>query len=635
MPTITAIHASGRWSLVEKHLATDVQGWRRLGASIITHTEIGGLSPDEIEAIMGGPEWDNWRGPDVPGQDECAVQWAVDEWEFVSGRVHKLTDTQHFRDVDPGEKPQLFPKFYTAIVVLRHKATGRLVTVFAVHFPTRSTEKRRQIWSECIDELERLVADVEGHVIVAADWNAGWAKAADRKLMVEGLATAGVEFAWDGRIPKVRDDSLIDGIATDLTILTCTLLPQGKSAEEFHQPVIVELKIPDTTIPTPTPQEPTMTTFTRSQWGAVAARSGPGAMQPAEVDGVAIHWPGTDVKIRGVANVKAALRSYQRDHMDNPEKRWSDIAYQEAIDQDGNVYQLRGFGTRSGANGNTDVNERFGAILLMLATGEQPTEKMLTAARGRIAAFRKRYPRGTRVVPHSAVRPGSTDCPGDIVRKLIAQGALAALAPVAEPVKVDLGKRALERAADQSRNGPTFGKDECLMRVRGLYGAPAIGDFDGDGAADAEDGWKATKKRHTGTAVTNIPAGVPLWWGGGTADHGHVAVSAGGGQCWSTDIKRTGRFDKVAITEINRKWGLPFLGWTEDINGVTVYTPPSTEKEPDMPKPTGMQLLQSELLAVLAEREPDILAARAKQPGKGAAAKVAFASLRTAIKALR
>ena len=436
MPTITAIHASGRWSLVEKHLASDVQGWRRLGASIITHTEIGGLSPAEIEAIMGGPEWDNWRGPNVPGQDECAVQWAVAEWEFVSGRVHKLTDTQHFRDVDPGEKPQLFPKFYTAIVVLRHKATGRLVTVFAVHFPTRSTEKRRQIWSECIDELERLVTAVGGsNVIVAADWNAGWAKAADRKLMLDGLAVAGVRFAWDGRIPKVRDDSLIDGIATDLTVLTCTLLPQGKSAEEFHQPVIVELEIPDTTIPTPTPQEPTMTTFTRTQWGAVPARSGPGAMQPAEVDGVAIHWPGTGVKIRGVANVKAALRSYQRDHMNNPAKRWSDIAYQEAVDQDGNVYELRGFGTRPGANGNTDVNKRFGAILLMLATGEQPTEKMLTAVRGRVAAFRKRYPGGTKVVPHSAVRPGSTDCPGDIVRNLIAQGALASPKPVAEPVK--------------------------------------------------------------------------------------------------------------------------------------------------------------------------------------------------------
>ncbi len=166
---------------------------------------------------------------------------------------------------------------------------------------------------------------------------------------------------------------------------------------------------------------------------------------------------------------------------------------------------------------------------------------------------------------------------------------------------VTLRERALERAAAQSKSGPTFGKDECLIRVRKLYGADAIGDFDGDGSADAEDGWKATKHRHPAPLQLDaIPAGVPLWWGGGSADHGHVAISAGRGMCWSTDIRRTGRFDLVPIAEITREWGLPFLGWTEDINGVRVYDPPpSTSKEKPVPAPNHVQKFHLEAAAAL------------------------------------
>ena len=62
----------------------------------------------------------------------------------------------------------------------------------------------------------------------------------------------------------------------------------------------------------------------------------------------------------------------------------------------------------------------------------------------------------------------------------------------------------------------------------------------------------------------------PVFWEGGSASHGHIAISAGNGFCWSTDIRRTGFMDRVPIDEIHAKWGLTLLGWTEDINGVTV-----------------------------------------------------------------
>lgn len=83
----------------------------------------------------------------------------------------------------------------------------------------------------------------------------------------------------------------------------------------------------------------------------------------------------------------------------------------------------------------------------------------------------------------------------------------------------------------------------------------------------AEIGWGKTQFRH-GIASTP-PLGVPVWWTNG--GDGHVAISAGDGTCYSTDIKRRGQVDVVAIAYITRHWGQTYRGWTEDVNGVRVY----------------------------------------------------------------
>ena len=136
----------------------------------------------------------------------------------------------------------------------------------------------------------------------------------------------------------------------------------------------------------------------------------------------------------------------------------------------------------------------------------------------------------------------------------------------------DLGEQAIARAAFQSANGPPFGLGECLLRTRLLFDAPSIGDFDGDGSADAEDGWKAAEFKHPFDGDYNgVPRGVPFWWSGGSDDNGHVAPTIGSAACWSTDIKRIGFYDLVPLARIHDQWGLTPLGWTEDINGVRVF----------------------------------------------------------------
>lgn len=168
-----------------------------------------------------------------------------------------------------------------------------------------------------------------------------------------------------------------------------------------------------------------------------------------------------------------------------------------------------------------------------------------------------------------------------------------------------LPQKAAGRAAYQSAHGPKFGTGECMLRNRLLVDAPAIGDYDGDGMADAEDGWKYAKRKHPTTRVNDIPGGCFVWWGGGSHDNGHVAFAPveKPGYCWSTDIERAGYFDLVPIGLITARWGLPLLGWSEDIDGVTVYEPPA----PPPPREDPDMALLTDLMAVARKHDVSLV----------------------------
>jgi len=126
-------------------------------------------------------------------------------------------------------------------------------------------------------------------------------------------------------------------------------------------------------------------------------------------------------------------------------------------------------------------------------------------------------------------------------------------------------EQAIANAAAQSVNGPVYGSGQCLMRVRLAYGVTTT-------IPNAAASWAASTHKHPTTDPASIPRGVPIYWTGGSHGYGHVAIATGDGNCWSTDIRRTGYFDLVPITEIHAKWGLTLVGWTDDVNGVVVNT---------------------------------------------------------------
>lgn len=182
-----------------------------------------------------------------------------------------------------------------------------------------------------------------------------------------------------------------------------------------------------------------MTTYNRADWQARPARPGPGLLYARDVVGLTFHWPAMQRPVRGFAAVAAALRAWQDYHMDR--KGWSDIAYQVAVDQDGNRWELRGLDTQSAANGDKDVNNTLGAVLLILAPGEQPSRKMIREVRRVVRDHRDLFHRSRQLLGHNEVRPEATACPGPIVQAHLAAGTF-------EPVSLaDLRlRRRLKRA---------------------------------------------------------------------------------------------------------------------------------------------------------------------------------------------
>ena len=124
-------------------------------------------------------------------------------------------------------------------------------------------------------------------------------------------------------------------------------------------------------------------------------------------------------------------------------------------------------------------------------------------------------------------------------------------------------KEAIAWAAYQSRYSTYNWYRQCLKFARSCYGVAAK-------YATAGEAYAHTRYRHTSWPP---PAGALVWWTK-IGQAGHVALSDGKGNCWSTDIRRVGKVDLVPIVTIERSWGIKYRGWTEDINDVRVWSPP-------------------------------------------------------------
>lgn len=130
--------------------------------------------------------------------------------------------------------------------------------------------------------------------------------------------------------------------------------------------------------------------------------------------------------------------------------------------------------------------------------------------------------------------------------------------------------RTPEQAIDYVReldDKPPFERNLCKRKTREAFNIAS------DGSRNATEAWSRTTRRVS--LQTGWKAGVFAWWVGGSNGDGHVAFTDDQpGYVWSVDIKRPGRWDRVAVSTISIVWSqLRFVGYSLDIDGVVVEHP--------------------------------------------------------------
>jgi len=148
-----------------------------------------------------------------------------------------------------------------------------------------------------------------------------------------------------------------------------------------------------------------MKIVTRAQWGAAPPESVTGR-QPSALKGVVVHWFGSPPAKQNHADCDDLLRSVQRSHQAG---EFNDIAYNHAVCQHGTVYELRGFGVQTGANGTSASNRDYAAIVAMIGTGDIPNPGVYAGLKDLISAWRVKGA-GHQVRTHGSIT-GSA-CPG-------------------------------------------------------------------------------------------------------------------------------------------------------------------------------------------------------------------------------
>ena len=137
------------------------------------------------------------------------------------------------------------------------------------------------------------------------------------------------------------------------------------------------------------------------------------------------------------------------------------------------------------------------------------------------------------------------------------------------------GAAAIAWAKNEIKNPSRNWNALCLMFVRKCFNVAAK-------YPDARTAWANAKKKHKTSNASSIPAGVPVFFDT-SSKWDHIVLSIGGGKCISTDALRKGKPDVVSIASLAKNWG-PLLGWSEDVNGVTVYKAPVKPTIPAFPK---------------------------------------------------
>jgi len=154
--------------------------------------------------------------------------------------------------------------------------------------------------------------------------------------------------------------------------------------------------------------------ISRNDWGAKPNKTKFSKL--GEVKGLVVHWSAYPVAVGNQAEMDQC-KQIQRLHQ--VDRNWNDVAYNFLVGDTGQIYEGRGFGNRSAAQGGNsrqeiNYNNKHYVAVCWLG-GSNPTDKPSDKA---IASVKWLYEQvGGELRPHSSFK--QTDCPGDAWRQWI------------------------------------------------------------------------------------------------------------------------------------------------------------------------------------------------------------------------
>jgi hypothetical protein len=138
-----------------------------------------------------------------------------------------------------------------------------------------------------------------------------------------------------------------------------------------------------------------------------------------EVKGLVVHWSAYPIAVGNQAEIDQ-VKKIQALHQND--RGWNDIAYNFLVGDTGQLYEGRGFGNRSAAQGGNsreeiNYNNKHYVAVCWLG-GSNPTDKPSAKA---VESVKWLYEQvGGELRPHSSFK--QTDCPGDAWRQHIVEG---------------------------------------------------------------------------------------------------------------------------------------------------------------------------------------------------------------------
>lgn len=128
----------------------------------------------------------------------------------------------------------------------------------------------------------------------------------------------------------------------------------------------------------------------------------------------------------------------------------------------------------------------------------------------------------------------------------------------------------------------------CLREcVRTIYGISPPYRFAGNGRPWAINYWKNAVARGKVVKTSDVkrpPFGAMIFFDSGRNRPEHVAISAGGGYCYSTDFPRRGRWGKARISAIESSWGMRLVGYILVTGDGVILTDKKKSVDPKDPR---------------------------------------------------